>query len=605
MEDMELEFDVRHVPFSRRGSYMAMSVLRAKPASGMPEGLYLRHLRAGGKGPVFIVEPLLDGEPVAYTIRATPSTLRIDAPGGCAEFCFPSPGTVRFRAEGIGLRFSMAGGSYNHVTPIPGCSWEVNSYTHGRRFLLTPVLGELSIDAPWTGLKCERIQATFRAGKPGLSCQSGSEATRSKTSRSEENVLEGIIEEYAVMKERPVAVQSWEESVCSVKRDFDQWLSCCPEPDWRALGGDGEAYRQGHGLAAYITWSCMVDAEGFLTRPAMYMSKNWMANIWSWDHCFNAMALVYNNPALAWDQFCIFFDRQHPSGVLPDYMNDKGAVWNCCKPPIHGLTLRWMMARTDYITKERLQEVYSPLSRWTEWWFRHRDNDADGIPQYNHGNDSGWDNSTVFLQGVPVESPDLAALLVVQMDVLAEVAGILGKAQESKRWQERSEDLLKAMMGHFWNGTRLVPVLTDPHHPQGSDGSHRPVQCESLLPYVSLVLGKRLPEDVLNGLVQGLTEPGAFLTRHGLATESLKSPYHKTDGYWLGPIWAPSTMLIVEGLRSSGHEELARDIARRFCHMAACTGMAENFDPLTGQGLQDRAFTWTSSVYMILAHEYC
>ena len=38
----------------------------------------------------------------------------------------------------------------------------------------------------------------------------------------------------------------------------------------------------------------------------MYMSKNWMTNIWSWDNCFNAMALVRHQPELAWDQFMIF-----------------------------------------------------------------------------------------------------------------------------------------------------------------------------------------------------------------------------------------------------------------------------------------------------------
>ncbi|MGV2806263.1 hypothetical protein GNF85_22200, partial [Clostridium perfringens] len=147
-------------------------------------------------------------------------------------------------------------------------------------------------------------------------------------------------------------------------------------------------------------------AEGCLTRPAMYMSKNWMTNIWSWDNCFNAMALVRHQPELAWDQFMIFFDRQDESGLLPDFVNDKYELWNCNKPPIHGWTLAWMMRRTDFIKETQLREVYGPLSKWTEWWLTHRDHDGDGIPQYNHGNDSGWDNSTAFNNGIPVESPD-------------------------------------------------------------------------------------------------------------------------------------------------------------------------------------------------------
>jgi len=31
------------------------------------------------------------------------------------------------------------------------------------------------------------------------------------------------------------------------------------------------------------------------------------------------------------------------------------------------------------------------------------------------------------------------------------------------------------------------------------------------------------------------------------------------------------------------------------------SGFAENFDALTGDGLRDRAYTWTASVYLLLA----
>jgi glycogen debranching enzyme len=62
-------------------------------------------------------------------------------------------------------------------------------------------------------------------------------------------------------------------------------------------------------------------------------------------------------------------------------------------------------------------------------------------------------------------------------------------------------------------------------------------------------------------------------------------------------------MLLVEGLAACGENQLARELCRRFCAMAARSGMAENFDALTGQGLRDRAYTWTSSVFLVLGHE--
>jgi len=679
-----LEFNVKDIPFSRKGSYLAISILKPGPAA--KGGLYLRHLRGGGKGPAFLIEPIMNGEPAPYTVRATPHVLSLRIEGesnrccgntgkpadhgnntahGLAEFCFPTPQTLHFRitGQGLGLRFTMATGSYDHVTPvcpirnamsnpagsqdlcgdheIPATAWEVNSYTHGVRFLLTSLRGKLKVHAPWKGLNCEYIKASFlpeqvpentreriseqALGKlpekmPGTTHRTIAGTMADTMNGTTPGIMaEGFLQEYVVAREPAGTVADFRENVECVRKDFEDWLYHCPDPlGPESLPALQEAHcrkTRGHMLASYITWSCMVRKEGFLPRPAMYMSKNWMANIWSWDHCFNAMAQIYKNPALAWDQFCIFFDRQHQTGVLPDYMNNRYATWNCCKPPVHGWALNWMMERdaSGYISDERLSEVYLPLARWTEWWFRFRDDDRDGIPQYDHGNDSGWDNSTVFSQGVPVESPDLSAFLVIQMETLAGIARRLGKTQESITWLARSEDLLNKMIAHFWNWNRkqFVPTLLTPScepcdHRHGAclRHSHHEIQSASLLPYVSIVLGKRLPESIRQCLVNDLAAPGKFLTEFGLATESVSSPHYNSDGYWRGPIWAPATMLIVEGLYRAGEESLARDIARRFCKMASENGMAENFDALSGKGLQDRAFTWTSSVYMILAHEY-
>ena len=77
-------------------------------------------------------------------------------------------------------------------------------------------------------------------------------------------------------------------------------------------------------------------------------------------------------------------------------------------------------------------------------------------------------------------------------------------------------------------------------------------------------------------LVARLVE-GAFITDWGPATESPRSSYYEDDGYWRGPIWAPTTYLLWDGLRRQGEGALAREIAQRFCALANAHGMAENF----------------------------
>jgi putative isomerase len=44
-------------------------------------------------------------------------------------------------------------------------------------------------------------------------------------------------------------------------------------------------------------------------------------------------------------------------------------------------------------------------------------------------------------------------------------------------------------------------------------------------------------------------------------------------------------------------------VRRRFCDTVARSGIAENYEALTGEGLRERGFTWTSSIFLYLAHE--
>jgi len=64
------------------------------------------------------------------------------------------------------------------------------------------------------------------------------------------------------------------------------------------------------------------------------------------------------------------------------------------------------------------------------------------------------------------------------------------------------------------------------------------------------------------------------------------------------------TLLIVDALVAIDEHQLAATIAERFCALAQRSGMAENYEALTGAPLRDRAHTWSASVFLILAHEY-
>jgi hypothetical protein len=60
-------------------------------------------------------------------------------------------------------------------------------------------------------------------------------------------------------------------------------------------------------------------------------------------------------------------------------------------------------------------------------------------------------------------------------------------------------------------------------------------------------------------------------------------------------------VLIEDGLRRGGETDAADDVSTKFRKLCEVSGFAENFDALTGEGLRDRAYTWTASAYLWLA----
>jgi putative isomerase len=129
------------------------------------------------------------------------------------------------------------------------------------------------------------------------------------------------------------------------------------------------------------------------------------------------------------------------------------------------------------------------------------------------------------------------------------------------------------------------------------------VDSDSLLLFMPLILGNRLPREIQTKMMKSLTRQDSYLTENGLSTEALTSKSYTPDGYWRGPIRAPSTMILTDGLDHMGQRKLADRLRKAFCRMAQEHGMSENFDALTGDGLRDPAYTWTSSVYLIFANQ--
>ena len=550
-------FDIRDIPFSHYGSWFALS-----PVTGNARYAEDVHLVSHQQG----MHAVLRLRPGAENrIEARPSRLSWIADGsGRIDAAYESADTLRLRGSGLSLQIAAAApeltpfsGTYLYCDPVDG-SYVFTSYETGRRYRVTALSGTVTVE-----------------GDQALGA-----ATRALTTTSAE--WEIVVEEYRAGRAPYATSDSFDEAEARAAKAFADFVDRIAP--WRS------ARTPAAELAAYVLWSATVSPSGFLARPAVLMSKHWMDKVWSWDHCFNALALADGEPELAWHQYRLPFDHQDDSGALPDSVTHSEVLYNYVKPPIHGWALGLLRGRPTMAVGDTadLKELYASLERWTEYWLGRR---APGspLPHYHHGNDSGWDNATTFDEARVVESADLSAFLVLQMRQLATLAADLDEPVLRARWTARADDLLAALIDVLWKGDRFAARIVETGELRTSD---------SLLDAIPIVLGEDLPAPLHNALADRIAR---HLTAHGPATERRDSPQYAADGYWRGPIWAPSTLLIEDGLRRCGHVELADEISRRFRTLCETSGFAENFDANTGAGLRDRAYTWTASVYLVLA----
>ncbi|MFG2857242.1 amylo-alpha-1,6-glucosidase [Streptomyces mirabilis] len=563
-------FSIHDIPFSTHGSWFGISPVLGEKTRA--DDLHLVSHQNGMHAVLcFVPVDATTGERVETRVTATPSQLSWTHESGHIDLAYESPDTVRLRGRKAGLRITAAAqtltpftGTYFYRDPVDGAH-VFTSYETGRRYRITVLSGIV-----------REISGSQSLG--------GAERGLTVTAEADA-IWEAAVQELDSARRPYSSSTTFDEVVATAERAIGAFTDAIAP--WRSPGTPAAE------LAAYVLWSATVDPAGLVRRPAVLMSKHWMDKVWSWDHCFNALALASGAPALAWNQFALPFDHQDESGALPDSVTHSEVLRNFVKPPIHGWTLAHLRRRlSEPLSRAQLAAAYDMLRRWTDFWLTARRAPGANLPHYQHGNDSGWDNATTFDPERVVVTADLAAFLALQLRELGALATELGLPAAARDWLRVAEATQTAMLDELWTGEKFLA--------RGADSGDT-WSSSSLLDLMPIVLGEHLPENLGKALAVRIE---AHLTPYGLASELPASPHYRPDGYWRGPIWAPATVLIEDGLRRAGHHRLADEISARFRGLCETHGFAENFDALTGTGLRDRAYTWTASSYLLLAEAH-
>ncbi|WP_318614939.1 amylo-alpha-1,6-glucosidase [Sporosarcina sp. YIM B06819] len=550
-----MRLNIEEIPFSRFGSYFC--VLKEK---GTQE-IYIRDVHGGDDAPskLFKLDLLQDGIEQQFDIAATETSLRfhlVQDTEKYAEIIIPEEDELHIEANGVEVRLQASKVKYDTLHEYEDGMYEYHIYPKELKLMISKLSGEMSVDAPWNVIGNDYIDIRMRNGH-------------------------FVIESYRTVF-KPKEYASFQVGKEKVETLYQEWVENNTEKN--------EVYQASIDRAAYITWSSIVHPDGLLKNYAMYMSKLWMYNIWSWDNCFNALHIGAKYPELSYSQLKIFMDTQDESGAYPDFVNDKFVSYNCIKPPVFAYAYEKLMDMNDYFKEEsRLREVYESTKKVMLYFDLYRTYEGR-LPHYKHGNDSGWDNSSLFHRGMPVEAPDLASFLIRTYDILTKFANLLGEKEDAKQFAEKADALFDLLMKRLYDEQGFFGRV-------GKDAEKIDIR-SSLILRLPVIIGYRLDKHTMDLLVEDLVEN--FETKYGFATEMPSSPLYKENGYWLGPIWAPVTYLFIDSLKSFGYSEIGERIKEKYLNLTLVGGMAENFDPHSGKGLVDTSFTWTSSVFLSL-----
>ena len=551
--------DPEHYWFSRCGSWLAIY-----PNDASTLRLYYSYLSGEWDNAQWInIRFLHDGKAVETRCAASPAAFEVQdksAGQGGARLILSGERDVLIAASGLGIQLSPVQKEYNFEKLVreDECTWS----TRWREWTVQLVI----VEGRFAGQQAGRWEVIPERGKCRVAIR--------------------------IFKDAPAVLpDDWKKVEAVTLTNWRQFS--------RKMPGVPRQFETEAGQAWLNTWyaTAPMTPPNFPTAPVL-MAKAYMNSLWPWDCCFNALALGVTDLDAGLDQLMLPFALQKEDGQLPDKTGPNDAFFGCTKPPIQGWALGKLMDM-HRIPNAKLERIYPKLVKWTDFWFTKRDHNGNGIPGYsgdNPGWDSGWDNSTVSGGESDNEAPELQAYLILQMKTLGRIAAQLGRKDEAMKWNDRAAAHLKLFRQTYWLQGRLVTRL---------DGGKRIIyQPTSLEPMMSLVLGQNLDAEMFNGMVKQLDD---YMTPYGLASEMPSSPLYRSDpdAYWCGPIWAPAMYLVLDGLNRGGRRDLAIDLAQRFdrlIHQAG--GYYENFDAKTGKGLKTKAYTWTSSVHLLLLHEY-
>jgi len=366
---------------------------------------------------------------------------------------------------------------------------------------------------------------------------------------------------------------------------------------------------------------------------------------WFWDSCFHAIALSHLEVGLAKEEILTLLSAQSEDGFLPhvvfwrrphpgDYIQSKRALL----PPSTALTQPPVLAQAVEVVFDRsgdedfLRRALPGVKQYYLWLLRNRDPDRDGLisiispyegldysPAYdavlglrNPGFFSLWwkmrridfrnwlldyDYQIILKRGYfEVEDVLVNSILSQGLSSLSRLCRVCGEEEESISFLGLARDTERAIVEKCYDeGEACFYSLYSK--------AEVPARVKTIASLFPLILDE-IDEHIVESLVEKhlLNENEFWLPFPVPSVACSESSFDPAAGrlLWRGPTWVNGNWFIVKGLEKHGYREVAESITQKTRELVLRSGFREFYNPLTGEGLGERDFSWSTLVLDLL-----
>ena len=577
-------------PFSRRGSYLGFFMdTNGVELFGKPK-LYISNVRGNGPYRQIQAQIIKDGHPLPTVISSTESEVILESLAGSFRFCIGERKFVRIKGtDGLTLRLIPNLGRFGGtLVDLKDGTWQFSFNT--TTALLLTFTGKLQPFGRMSGSLEGATGASFDIVP------------------DENGVVDVGVEEYFIDAiHRPLEeYPSYEECVRSYQDEFDAFCEeVCPSLP--------EAWEPMRRKALWTIFGLMVEpddndaGETIFKHSMIKMLHGTFEHVSGWQQAMHVICLSEKDPKLCWTILRGLFDYQDANGRIADILTDVNWPRNAMKPPIQGLALMHLLDKDPQlaaVSREDAEHIYQGIVRWSEFFFLCRDRNNDGLMENIGAVETGWEDAPYFNVGFPLASPDMNSYLAIQLEAQARLGRLLGKDEAvCAGFEARSKEMVQKIIKAFWDGEKWTAYNSD-------TGKRSATETISLMG--ALILGKRLPQDIIDKTVATLWAKGKYLTPYGLATEALDSPYFN-HAFAQGSIIPPAQLIFCLALEACGRFDLAKEAGLNYIGNLKANGLFHTHNALTGKPERgmvafDEKFlfwsAWSSSIYLYMSKRY-